>query len=104
MITTTRTTRIDALLVGGPTLRFTYGGLRVLTDPTFDPPGDYDLGVVLHKLTGPALHPADLGPIDVVLLSHDQHPDNLDTAGREYLAGVPTVLSTPEAAGRIAGV
>ena len=28
-------------LVGGPTALITYGGLRVLTDPTFDPPGDY---------------------------------------------------------------
>jgi hypothetical protein len=32
-----------------------------------------------HKLTGPAVAAADLGPIDVVLLSHD-HGDNLDAA------------------------
>lgn len=45
-------------LVGGPTALITYGGLRVLTDPTFDPPGDYPrpgTQVVLHKLVGPAV-------------------------------------------------
>ncbi|NUS42664.1 MAG: MBL fold metallo-hydrolase, partial [Mycobacteriaceae bacterium] len=47
---------------------------------------------------------ADLGEVDVVLLSHDQHADNLDTAGREFLASVDTVFSTVDAAARIDGV
>jgi hypothetical protein len=36
---------------GGPTALFEYGGLRFLTDPTFDAPGDYpaDGGPVLTK-------------------------------------------------------
>jgi hypothetical protein len=38
-----------------------------------------------------------------VLLSHDQHPDNLDTLGRAYLAGLPLVLSTASAADRLGG-
>ncbi len=42
--------------------------------------------------------------MDVVLLSHDQHDDNLDHSGREFLSTVPTVLSTPDAADRIEGV
>jgi L-ascorbate metabolism protein UlaG (beta-lactamase superfamily) len=58
----------------------------------------------MTKLTGPAVSIAELGPIDAVLLSHDQHKDNLDESGRELLATVPTVLSTPDAATRIAGV
>ncbi|EIC09407.1 hypothetical protein OR221_0534 [Microbacterium laevaniformans OR221] len=42
-------------LVGGPTAIIEYAGIRVLTDPTFDEPGDYPSGTVaLHKLTGPA--------------------------------------------------
>jgi L-ascorbate metabolism protein UlaG (beta-lactamase superfamily) len=95
----------NALLVGGPTLRFDYAGRTWLTDPTFDEPRDYHLGErVLHKLTGPAVAPDDLGPVDVVLLSHDQHKDNLDDAGREWLTSVATVLSTPEAASRMAAV
>lgn len=40
----------------------------------------------------------------MVLLSHDQHADNLDNGGRELLGVAGTVLSTPEAAGRLPGV
>src|SRR6478735_5839606 len=95
---------LSALLIGGPTLPFDYAGLSCLTDPTFDEPGDYDGPVVLHKLTGPAVAADALGPVDVVLLSHDQHFDNLDRAGRALLGSIPTVLSTPDAARRIPGV
>jgi len=92
-------------LVGGPTVILEYAGIRLLTDPTFDEPGDYPSGsVTLHKLTGPALTPDAVGVIDVVLLSHDQHPDNLDAAGRAFLPRAATVLSTPAAASRIDGV
>lgn len=92
-------------LVGGPTAIIEYAGIRLLTDPTFDEPGDYPSGsVTLHKLAGPALTPDEVGAIDVVLLSHDQHPDNLDAAGRAFLPRAGTVLSTPVAASRIDGV
>jgi L-ascorbate metabolism protein UlaG (beta-lactamase superfamily) len=91
--------------IGGPTAVLDLGGLRLLTDPAFDAPRDYQLpGRVMTKLTGPALQPEDLGPIDAVLLSHDQHKDNLDDAGRALLASIPVTLSTPEAAERIPGV
>jgi L-ascorbate metabolism protein UlaG (beta-lactamase superfamily) len=42
-----------------------------------------------------------LGSIDVVLLSHDQHEDNLDDAGRALLPQVPLVLGTEDSAERI---
>jgi hypothetical protein len=46
-------------------------------------------------LTGPAIAAAiDLGPIDAVLVSHDHHGDNLDTAGRALLPGAGVVLTT----------
>jgi L-ascorbate metabolism protein UlaG (beta-lactamase superfamily) len=82
---------------GGPTALFEYGGLRFLTDPTFDEPGDYvrDGRRILTKTAAPAASPADLGRVDVVLLSHDEHPDNLDNAGRALLADVPLTLTTP---------
>lgn len=38
----------------------------------------------------------DLCRVDVVLLSHDEHPDNLDNSGRALLADVPLTLTTPE--------
>lgn len=82
---------------GGPTALFEYGGLRFLTDPTFDSPGDYPRGNgrFLTKTAASGAAPTDLGPIDVVLLSHDEHPDNLDTSGRALLADVPLILTTP---------
>ena len=92
---------LGALLVGGPTLLLRIGGVTLLTDPTFDAPGVYDAPKPLTKLTGPAVGPDDLAPIDAVLLSHDQHVDNLDRAGRAFLDRVPVVLSTPDAAARI---
>ena len=101
MLETDAMTKISALLVGGPTLHFTYAGLAFLTDPTFDAPGDHEGGVTLHKLTGPAVAASDLGPIDVVLLSHDQHADNLDDGGRALLPEVPLVLGTEDSATRI---
>jgi len=87
---------------GGPTATFTLGGLTFLTDPTFDAPGDYPIGTRTLTKTAPAAGtPADAGRVDVVLLSHDQHPDNLDTAGRALCATVPLVLTTPAAADRL---
>jgi len=56
---------------------------------------------VLTRTAAAAGGPADAGPVDAVLLSHDQHPDNLDAAGREFCATVPLVLSTTAAAGRL---
>jgi len=91
--------------IGGPTAVLSLGGLTILTDPAFDEPRDYQLpGRVMTKLTGPAIPAAELGTVDVVLLSHDQHKDNLDDSGRDLLASVATVLSTPDAATRIPGV
>lgn len=92
-------------VLGGPTAVFEYGGLRFLTDPTFDEPGDYARGGSrsLHKTAPASGHPADLGRIDVVLLSHDEHPDNLDHTGRALLADVPLTLTTPAGAERLGG-
>ncbi|WUJ75128.1 MBL fold metallo-hydrolase [Kribbella soli] len=91
--------------IGGPTAVLNLGGLTFLIDPAFDEPRDYQLpGRVMTKLIGPAIPAGKLGPIDVALVSHDEHKDNLDDAGRALLATIPTVLSTPGAATRIEGV
>jgi L-ascorbate metabolism protein UlaG (beta-lactamase superfamily) len=95
---------IPALLIGGPTLRFRYAGLAFLTDPTFDEPGVYPGRRTLRKLTGPAVSADEIGSVDVVLLSHDQHVDNLDHSGRAFLPRAGITLSTPDAAGRLAAV
>ncbi|CAM5465928.1 MBL fold metallo-hydrolase [Streptomyces atroolivaceus] len=93
---TPQTTPFPVRVFGGPTAFFEYGGLRVLTDPTFDGPGDHQApAVVLTKTAAADGSPADLGRVDVVLLSHDEHADNLDSSGRALLAGVPLTLTTP---------
>jgi L-ascorbate metabolism protein UlaG (beta-lactamase superfamily) len=87
--------------IGGPTTLIEAGDWRLLTDPTFDPPGHryrFGWGTSSHKTAGPALTPAELPPIDAVLLSHDHHGDNLDLAGRALLASAETVLTTPSGA------
>jgi L-ascorbate metabolism protein UlaG (beta-lactamase superfamily) len=83
--------------VGGPTAILEYAGLRILLDPTFDPPQTYQSdGESLTKTTGPGVSPDDLGPIDLILLSHHEHEDNLDLAGRELVRRTLT-LSTAKA-------
>src|SRR5439155_22779533 len=90
--------------IGGPTVLIEIGGLRLLTDPTFDPPGEYRLPhVVLRKVAGPALATEEVGPIDAVLLSHDQHADNLDHSGREFLDTAAHVFTTRAAAAGLGG-
>ncbi|MFF5158300.1 MBL fold metallo-hydrolase [Streptomyces sp. NPDC000348] len=96
--------QLQVRTLGGPTALFEYGGLRFLTDPTFDGPGDYpSQGPTLTKTTAPGVTPAELGPVDVVLLSHDEHADNLDTSGRALLADVPLTLTTPGGGQRLGG-
>ena len=95
---------LSITLVGGPTALIEIDGFRLLTDPTFDGPGDYQLPhVKLEKLTGPAMSARDVGPIDAVLLSHDQHSDNLDHSGRDFLAEAKRVLTTEAGAKRLGG-
>lgn len=91
--------------IGGPTVIIEVGGVRLLTDPTFDPGGSsYSLGPVrMAKTAGPAVTPDQLGRIDAVLLSHDQHMDNLDVIGRAVLARAPLAITTVEAASRLGG-
>jgi L-ascorbate metabolism protein UlaG (beta-lactamase superfamily) len=91
--------------IGGPTALILFHGLRFLTDPTFDPRGgNYVAGpVTLTKLADPAVSLEALAPIDYVLLSHDQHFDNLDHAGRKMLSRAKHVLTTAEGAGRLGG-
>ena len=95
----------EILYIGGPTAVIEYGGLRFLTDPTFDSPGlDYTTGpVTLHKSQAPATAVESLGQIDAVLLSHDHHFDNLDHAGRQFLPHAKRVLTTSEGAARLGG-
>lgn len=85
-------------VLGGPTTVVDIAGRRLVMDPTFDPPGEH---AYLTKLTGPAVGADALGPVDAVLISHDQHPDNLDDDGRRMALAAPLVLTNPGAAARL---
>jgi L-ascorbate metabolism protein UlaG (beta-lactamase superfamily) len=70
---------------------------------TFDPAGsEYTTSVyTLRKTQGPALTPDEIGKLDVALVSHDHHFDNLDRAGRELLKDVGCVITTCAGAERL---
>jgi L-ascorbate metabolism protein UlaG (beta-lactamase superfamily) len=97
--------RLRITYIGGPTALIEIGGLRLLTDPTFDPAGgEYQTpSYSLFKLQEPALDKDAIGQIDAVLLSHDHHFDNLDNSGRSFLNEVPRVLTTEVGAARLEG-
>jgi L-ascorbate metabolism protein UlaG (beta-lactamase superfamily) len=90
--------------IGGPTVLVEAAGWRILSDPTFDPPGrtyKFGWGTSSRKTTGPSLPADEVGPVDVVLVSHDNHGDNLDDAGRGLLPSAGVVVTTSLAATRI---
>ncbi|HEX5086274.1 MAG TPA: MBL fold metallo-hydrolase [Nocardioides sp.] len=88
----------------GPTVLIDLAGVRLLVDPTFDAAQDYPIGSrTLRKTSDATWGPDQVGAVDAVLLSHDQHPDNLDHGGRAFLAGVPLTLTTEVAAERLGG-
>jgi hypothetical protein len=83
--------------IGGPTALIEIGERRLLTDPTFDPPGKryfMGWGTISRKVQGPALTVDQLGKVDAVLVSHFHHSNNLDDAGRKLLSGIGTVITT----------
>jgi L-ascorbate metabolism protein UlaG (beta-lactamase superfamily) len=77
-------------VLGGPTTVIDLGGLRIVTDPTFDEPGAHGY---LTKNAGPAANEAAVGAADLVLVSHEQHADNLDTRGRAFAKMAGLILT-----------
>ncbi|MBP0449190.1 MBL fold metallo-hydrolase [Kitasatospora sp. RG8] len=97
-------TPVTVTYLGTATVLLRIGDLTILTDPALDQePGEYPAARPLRRTAGAVLGPGQLPPVDLVLLSHDQHADNLDRAGREVAARAGAVLTTPEAAARLGG-
>jgi L-ascorbate metabolism protein UlaG (beta-lactamase superfamily) len=83
------------------------GDYRILTDPTLDDAGRiyyHGSGSFSRKTSRPSIPMDSLPPIDLVLLSHHQHKDNLDVKGREFLNRVSIIVSTRQAARAIKGI
>ena len=96
--------------LGTASVLLEYGGLRIVTDPVLDKPGQsYSFGpwyapkrwFASTRSYATPLTVDQLGSLDVALVSHDHHADNLDTAGRALLAHIPFVVTNPAAARRL---
>ncbi|KPM45277.1 hypothetical protein AK830_g1299 [Neonectria ditissima] len=96
--------KISITHVGTATAILQIDGVTFLTDPVFSQAGtawDVGDGNVLQNTDDPALGLENLPPIDAVLLSHEDHPDNLDDLGRQLLNG-RHVLTTSDGTAKLA--
>ncbi|ETS73003.1 hypothetical protein PFICI_15178 [Pestalotiopsis fici W106-1] len=97
-------TSVVVTYIGTATAIIEIEGVTFLTDPYFSPDGtswEVVPGVFLTSHYTPALGLSALPPIDVVLLSHEDHPDNLDEVGRRLLDG-RIVFTTTDGARKLA--
>ena len=83
--------------IGGPTALIEVGGWRLLTDPTFDAPGEkynFGWGTSSVKLAGPAIAAADVLPGNTVLdaLFRQQLTDLAATRILAEHTGAPTTF------------
>ncbi|NPC96813.1 MBL fold metallo-hydrolase [Nocardioides sp. zg-DK7169] len=97
--------RVPASLefVGTATTILRLGPFTVLTDPNFLHRGQrayLGKGLFSKRLTEPSLRPADLPPVDLVVLSH-LHGDHFDRVARAELDRQLQILTTPAAARRL---
>jgi L-ascorbate metabolism protein UlaG (beta-lactamase superfamily) len=89
---------LTAAWLGHSTVLVNFYGVTILTDPVLlkRVGADTCVGTVgMKRLVAPALKPAQLPPIDVVLLSH-AHMDHLDPATLRELPGTPAVVTARE--------
>ncbi|EPQ32125.1 uncharacterized protein PFL1_00322 [Pseudozyma flocculosa PF-1] len=97
-------TTVSVTLIGTATAILQIDEVRFLTDPAFDGAGhEYTVmpGMSITSTADPVLSIDKLGHIDAVLLSHEDHADNLDTIGRRLLDG-RLVLTTRDGANNLA--
>ncbi|RBQ95686.1 hypothetical protein VDGD_01288 [Verticillium dahliae] len=82
---------VSMTFIGTATAILDIDGVKFLTDPFFAPAKTSyqhpERGYQLFNHDEPALTLKDLPPIDAVLLSHEDHWDNLDELGRQLLDG-----------------
>jgi L-ascorbate metabolism protein UlaG (beta-lactamase superfamily) len=89
--------------VGNATTLIRYAGFTVLTDPNFLHRGQrayLGKGMWSKRRTEPALQPADLPALDLVVLSH-LHGDHFDRVARRGLVKSTPIATTPAAARRL---
>lgn len=86
--------------IGNATVLIRYGGLTVLTDPTFihkHQEVSIGYGLSARRLTNPALEISELPPLDLIVLSHF-HGDHFDQVAERELDKSLPIATTQEAA------
>jgi L-ascorbate metabolism protein UlaG (beta-lactamase superfamily) len=95
----------ELTFIGTATTLLRHGPFTVLTDPSFLHRGQFAYlgkGLVSRRRTEPSMQPADLPPLDAVVLSH-LHGDHWDRVARRGLDRGTPVVTTPHAARRLRG-
>jgi L-ascorbate metabolism protein UlaG (beta-lactamase superfamily) len=89
--------------IGTATTLLRLGPFTLLTDPNFLHRGQrayLGKGLFSKRLTEPSMQPAELPPVDAVVLSH-LHGDHFDRVARRELDRALPILTTPEACSRL---
>ncbi|KAL2105479.1 hypothetical protein VUR80DRAFT_8312 [Thermomyces stellatus] len=96
-------TKVNVTHVGTATAILDIDGVTFLTDPFFSTAGHTwsFANDTLRVTENPALRLDQLSHIDAVLLSHENHPENLDELGRQLLDG-RHVMTTEDGARNLA--
>jgi L-ascorbate metabolism protein UlaG (beta-lactamase superfamily) len=87
------------LFIGNATVLIRFGGLTILTDPTFIHRHEQvSIGYGMHstRLTDPAMDIQDLPPLDLIVLSHF-HGDHFDQVAERELDKSLPIVTTHEA-------
>jgi L-ascorbate metabolism protein UlaG (beta-lactamase superfamily) len=97
------TTDTAVTFIGTATTLLRLGPFTILTDPNFIHRGQWvylGYGFVSRRRTEPAMQPADLPPLDAVVLSH-LHADHFDRVARASLDAELPIVTTAHAAGKL---
>jgi len=86
------------MVVGGPTTVLDLGGLRVVSDPTFDDPGPHGY---LTKTAGPAVAEDQLGPVDLVLVPAIFPPERFGMSKKDLIVCAKQVAERDWASGAV---